>query len=666
MGIGTWEERGPSVRPGRRLDAGLASFIAVAAVTLLVELALVERKFAIFGGGFGQARTIDAPLEIAAFAAGLATSQLLLLYALFRFARRLHGAGEGGLFLFNALFLIPAVLIGLLAAKYRLLSYFSDAIGFQVVRNLGGGSLVEAFLYILSEAGLLAIGLAAAAAFYWICLRLVRRYAPRDIRIAFPPPLGRKTWLAVALALPPLVVGINAAGDARYALARFNAYALMAGALHQVTDVDRDGYSLFSWRIDRHPFDGSRHPLALDVPNNGIDEDGLAGDFILEAAPEPISMPTFPAHPKHVVLLVLESVRAEVVDKRIDGRLVAPNIAALAASGTSVDKAYSHVGFTTFSLKTLFTGELTPRDDRHSLFRLFKDKGYRVGVISAQAEDFGEIAATVGMRRGDVFVDAGVLKDERVFDFATDASLKLDGRVLLREFDRHFGRADGWERQPTFLYMNLQASHFPYHHPGMPQIIAGEPIPRGSIDAEHKDWVARTYWNAVAYDDWLIGKLVGRLKAMGVYDDSLIVILADHGESLFDDGFLGHGHMINAQQTHIPLIFSQAGVGIAGPVGLDDVRGLILRLVAGQASPAAPAPVFQYIGSLDAPSYVGLVEPGGAQIVVDLQREVIDFDDGQGGRLYDELPAEGALRARADRLIHEWERQRWLSHEAAE
>src|SRR3546814_9247126 len=91
----------------------------------------------------------------------------------------------------------------------------------------------------------------------------------------------------------------------------------------------------------------------------------------------------------------------------------------------------------------------------------------------------------------------------------------------------------------------------------MPQLIDGKPIPRGSIDAGHKEWVERTYWNAVAYDDRLIGELIARLKGMGVYDDSLIVILSDHGESLFDDGFLGHGHMINAQQTHIPLILDR-------------------------------------------------------------------------------------------------------------
>src|SRR3546814_7095841 len=131
------------------------------------------------------------------------------------------------------------------------------------------------------------------------------------------------------------------------------------------------------------------------------------------------------------------------------------------------------------------------------------------------------------MRTGEVCIDAGVLRDERVFDFASDASLKLDGRVLLREFDRHFGKADTWSR-PTFLYMNLPASHFPYHHRGMPQLIDGKPIPRGSIDAGHKEWVERTKWKAVAYDDRLSGELIAPLKGMGVNEERRIGNLTDH------------------------------------------------------------------------------------------------------------------------------------------
>src|SRR3546814_9540561 len=79
--------------------------------------------------------------------------------------------------------------------------------------------------------------------------------------------------------------------------------------------------------------------------------------------------------------------------------------------------------------------------------------------------------------------------------------------------------------------------------------------------------------------------------------------------------------MSNAQQTHIPLIFSEPGLDIAGPVGLDDVRGLILAaLGASPVSRGIGGPVFQYIGSLESPSSIGLAGPDGTYLTLDLQR----------------------------------------------
>ena len=68
--------------------------------------------------------------------------------------------------------------------------------------------------------------------------------------------------------------------------------------------------------------------------------------------------------------------------------------------------------------------------------------------------------------------------------------MNVDGRLLLREFDRRLGRPEAWA-QPHFLYFNFQSAHFPYAYPGMDRILPGEPIPRGEISAANRDWVAR-------------------------------------------------------------------------------------------------------------------------------------------------------------------------------
>jgi phosphoglycerol transferase MdoB-like AlkP superfamily enzyme len=611
------------------------------AATLLLELALVERKYGVFGGGFGSSHVLDGAGEVGLFLLSLLLSQALLIGGLFLLMRALHGRRrDTPLFLLNFLFVGVAASAALLAVKYEVLSYFSDAIGFELIRNLGGGSIGDALLFVMDDAGLLAGAAAGAALTWWICWRLVRRFAPAGVGG------GSLRWrhlLVAALALPFAACAADRVPDARYALSRFNAFAIANNALAALTDFDRDGYSWFSAQVDAHPFDGTRHPYALDIPNNGIDEDGLAGDFRFAGAPAAVAAPKLPERPKHLVLVVLESVRGDAIGKMVDGQPVTPVLNRLAREGTMVREAYSHVGFTTASLKSLFSGRLDPKPGGPSLFRDLKANGYRIGVISGQPESFGDISETVGMKASaDVFVDAETLKEERAFSFAAKGSLLIDGRKLLREYDRAFGPAEGW-RRPTFLYMNIQEAHFPYSHPETMRLIKGDPIPRGKIDAANRAWVERTYWNSVAYSDWLVGQLIERLKRAGVWEDTLLVVTADHGESLFDDDFLGHGHIIIRQQTHT------------------DYRPMLLRALGAQGVPEGKGgAVFQHIGGLDWPTSIGMVERGGVWTVMDIETEQVRFSDtGRSGRYSDLAPGE---RARADRLATEWARQRWLAH----
>jgi glucan phosphoethanolaminetransferase (alkaline phosphatase superfamily) len=361
------------------------------------------------------------------------------------------------------------------------------------------------------------------------------------------------------------------------------------------------------------------------------------------------------------VLIVLESTRGDSLGRRVGGREVTPALNALAREGSVARGAYSHVGFTTESLKSLFSGTLSPEPGGPSLFQDLKANGYHLGVLSSQAESWGEIDQVVGSRRhADRFIDAEVLKDERVFSFAAKASLKVDGRSLLREFGKAYGQREAWSR-PNFLYFNFQEAHFPYYHRGMPQILPGRPIPRGDIEPDNRDWVANTYWNAVAFDDWLVGQVVSRLKALGIWEETLLVVTADHGESLFDDDFLGHGHVLNRAQTHVPLIFSDPNVPHDGPVGLADYRGLILRSLTAAPAPPPNAAVFQYIGTLERPAVVGMVEPGGVWTTLNLETEEVEFSDLGLKARYRELAPGTKLRARADRLANEWARQRWAA-----
>jgi hypothetical protein len=629
--------------------------------TLGVEAGLVERKYGVFGGGFGSSHVLHGAGEWALFLAGLLFAHALVIGLLWLVVRAVHGCKrrERPVLPLNFLFVAVAGYVALLAAKFEVLSYFSDALSFGLIRDLGGGSLGDALLFVGSEAGLAALAAAAVVVLWVVALRMLRRWLPE--RVAVPP---LKWWhlLWLAVPLPFVAFAADRVPDVRYGLARFTAFGLANAALSEASDFDRDGFSWFTPKLDGAPFDASRHPYALDVPDDGVDQDGVAGDFHFAGPVPERGGVRLPAHPKHLVLIVLESTRADAIGRVVEGRPVTPVLNKLAAGGSAAGEAYSHVGFTTASLKSLFSGRLDPAPGTPSLFRDLKANGYRIGVFSGQPESFGDISSVVGMKASaDVFVDAETLKDQRAFDFAAKGSLLVDGRKLLAAFDRTMGDPAGWQR-PNFLYWNFQEAHFPYSHPGMPRLLPGAPIPRGEIAAANRGWTALTYWNAVAYDDWLIGRLIARLKRLGVWDDTLLVVTADHGESLFDDEFLGHGHVINRQQTRVPLILSASGVKLpAGPVGLYDYRGIVLRALGGNVAEGAPHPVFQHIGSLDAPAAIGMVEAGGIFTTFDFETEEVRFGD-RGSRVrYDALRPGSAARRRADRLFEEWARQRWLA-----
>jgi phosphoglycerol transferase MdoB-like AlkP superfamily enzyme len=631
-------------------------------VTLALELGLVERKHSIFAGGFGQSKVIDRAGEWLIFAPGLVVTHSALILAGFLGLRALHRRRAGSaIFYLNFLFLTVGIFSALLIAKFQALAYFSDAMGFELVRSLGGGSLFTAALYVLDEATLLGLAAAGAAVAYYVCYRMVKRWLPRWQN--GPDPL-RWRHLAVLLSLAvPLALAAAWRPDARYGLARFTAFGAINLGLQSLTDFDRDGYSWFSAQRDLHPFDPARHPLALDVPGNGVDEDGFGGDFRLGGPAEAEPALKLPAEPKHLVVIVLESVRGDSIGKRVAGRLVTPNLTALAKQGTWVSEAYSHVGFTTHSGISIFGGALEPRRGGPSLFRDLKGAGYRIAVLSAAPEDFGGISETVGMRASaDLYVDAELLKAERAHESASLGSLALDGRKILRELDRNFRSGADW-RRPTFLYLNFQEAHFPYSHKDMPRFLPGRLAKRSEIKAPNREAVERTYWNSVAYSDWLVGQVVSRLKAQGVYERTLIMITGDHGEALFEEGFLGHGHVIDRAQTHVPFILSDPGVRVAGPIGLSDYRGVVLRALSGQPqAPARPA-VFQYIGTLDRPGSIGIVEAGGVWTTLNLDTEELWFSDSGRRVRYRTLAPGSPEKARADRLVNEWARQRWLARQ---
>jgi len=96
--------------------------------------------------------------------------------------------------------------------------------------------------------------------------------------------------------------------------------------------------------------------------------------------------------------------------------------------------------------------------------------------------------------------------------------------------------------------------------------------------------VRQRYAEEVAYLDLEIGRLITTLKQTGLWHTSLIVLTADHGESLGGHNLVGHIHQLYDSSLHVPLIMVQpgrldAGKIVAPPVGLINLGPTILDLL---------------------------------------------------------------------------------------
>jgi hypothetical protein len=467
--------------------------------------------------------------------------------------------------------------------------------------------------------------------------------------------------ITVVIVITPVMTYFASNSDFfRYGLEKKISYQLISDGLDKLTDIDFDGFGLFSYPKDKASFNADIHPGALDIPQDGIDQDGFLGDAVILPAEKDGLIGIRPKPGKHIVLIVLESARADLIAQQVNQRYVAPVMRKLAQQGTSFLHAYSHTGYTTTSLKAIFNRQLINTKSKIPLLGFLQSAGYQLSVISAQDESFGDVAEAVGMKNTGVdYFDARTAINDRVFPSTDPGSLRLSEDRIVEQFQWRTRHIDF--SKPQFVYVNIQAGHFPYAYPHMKKRLTRHIIPRSEINPANKNWVSETYWNAMANADWAVGEMVATLKALGVFNNTTLVILGDHGESLFDDGFLGHGHALNDAQTKIPLIINDPNALVDGPIGQTEVAEITLRSALGEKNyvPHKDKQVFQVVGSLSRPIMCAHVTKNGVRTLFDFRSEMFFFSDLNIWRSYQETLVDSQTKERAVNLIREWESLRW-------
>ena len=295
--------------------------------------------------------------------------------------------------------------------------------------------------------------------------------------------------------------------------------------------------------------------------------------------------------PTHVVLITVDTLRADHLSSYGYDRNTSPNIDKLASEGVRFDRAYTTIPLTGPSHMALFTS-------RYPQEHGAKNNGIAPSA-KANVVSFTQILRKHGFRAG-AFISAWPLTSRlthmnRWFD---DYDEDLTRRYKLFNSSRYsedvMPRAVRWLESNAgrrfFLWVHLFDPHEPYlRHENFTPAPNGNPPAYGKLDASMRDRIER-YDSEIAYTDSYVGKLLRKLDELKLRDSTLVILAADHGESLGEHNYVGHGRYVYREMIRVPLILRlpgtiAAGQTIAERVSLLDVAPTVVDLVLGPGSP---------------------------------------------------------------------------------
>jgi choline-sulfatase len=279
-----------------------------------------------------------------------------------------------------------------------------------------------------------------------------------------------------------------------------------------------------------------------------------------------------PARPHGIVLITLDTTRADYLGVYGSAHAATPNLNRLSARAVVFEQAITVAPLTLPAHSSLFTGLLPPR---HGV----RDNA---GALAPHHDTLPELMRRRGFQTA-AFVSSAILHADRglAAGFETYDDRRATSRALAgglqRPANETVDAALTWLRsrhdRPFFLWVHLYDPHAPYDPP--------EPIRTAYRD--------NPYAGEVAFADAELGRLTAFLEAHGLLDRTALIVTADHGESLHEHGEAGHGIFLYESVVRIPLIVRAPGLAarrIAAVTSLVDVMPTILDL-AGADRPAA-------------------------------------------------------------------------------
>lgn len=327
--------------------------------------------------------------------------------------------------------------------------------------------------------------------------------------------------------------------------------------------------------VAREPESGgarrSRRKLALFAVGGAFALAAMAAGIVALAR----RMVPSPHRPLNVVLVTADTLRADRLPLYGYQRLATPNLERLAKGGVVFEQAETVVPLTMPSHSSMFTGTFPMyhgvRDNGGyyldssavTLAETLKENGYDTGgFVGAFVLD-----SRWGLNQGfdRYFDDFDLNKFEKI---ALDTVQRPGGDVLKEAL----GWMDGVKKERFFAWIHFYDIHTPYDPP--------EPFL-----SRYRGYPGARYDGEIAYVDSLVGQLLDWLDNNGLTDDTVVIFIGDHGESLGQHEETTHGFFVYDATMHVPFVLRapyrqiRHGARIPAQVRTVDLMPTILALV---------------------------------------------------------------------------------------
>ena len=316
----------------------------------------------------------------------------------------------------------------------------------------------------------------------------------------------------------------------------------------------------------------------------------LTSEVVAAAPTTPVpALAKAPAPPPNILLITVDTLRPDAIGAYGNRRVQTPNMDRLAREGALFSSAYTAFSQTNPSHASIFTGAYAATHGlRHHLGSLIKpsvptlaqvlrDSSYNTAGIFSWSSLEGPAS---GLDRSfetykGIYVE---VKGQ------TDVHRGIDGRADVTT-DAVLTYLSKEAKPPLFLWVHYQDPHFPYMPPA-PYNEMYEPACTGCTDGgwEIIDRMAAgeqpspadahrilgLYYGEVSFADTHIGRAIDSLKRAGSLDNTMVILTADHGESMGEEGKWSHPYILHDSVLRVPLIIRYPRMVTGGTV----VRGL--------------------------------------------------------------------------------------------